>query len=159
MKIDCDNCSVEFDKKPNHVARSKHNFCSRKCFGEFNKITHIVKCDECNSDVEKRQSDITKSNKRNGLLFCNKTCAGLYRRGEQSGNWKGGTQDYRKNALDHYGAVCEECGYQEYAQVIEVHHRDHDRENNDLKNLQVLCPTCHRIEHLVKFKHNRDKPK
>ena len=151
MKINCTQCNKEFSKKPSHVARSENHFCSRTCFGEFNNKRVIVKCDQCGSDVEKKKSDITKSNLRNGLHFCNKTCSGLYRTGERSGNWKGGTQDYRKNALEEYDKKCNECGYDEYTQVLQVHHIDHDRTNNKLENVKVLCPTCHVVEHLVKY--------
>lgn len=28
-----------------------------------------------------------------------------------------------------------------------VHHRDHDRSHNDDKNLELLCKSCHQIEH------------
>lgn len=45
---------------------------------------------------------------------------------------------------------CERCnkdlstvGRYEWA----VHHRDHDRTNNDESNLELLCKKCHQIEH------------
>ena len=39
---------------------------------------------------------------------------------------------------------CEECG-QSYDLL--VHHIDHDRSNNEFENFQVLCTSCHAIEH------------
>lgn len=39
--------------------------------------------------------------------------------------------------------VCMMCG----SEKADVHHRDHNRKNNDPKNLQALCRSCHVILH------------
>jgi 5-methylcytosine-specific restriction endonuclease McrA len=54
------------------------------------------------------------------------------------------TENYRKRALRHYGARCTYCGFGIEA-VLEVAHLDGDRGHNELDNLAVLCPTCHRM--------------
>ena len=46
---------------------------------------------------------------------------------------------------------CERCG-QPYDETkrgggIDVHHLDHDRTNNELSNLVILCRKCHMQEH------------
>lgn len=44
------------------------------------------------------------------------------------------------------GRKCECCGLEEWLGQpikLEVHHIDGDRTNNDLENLQLLCPNCH----------------
>ena len=28
-----------------------------------------------------------------------------------------------------------------------LHHKDRDRHNNDISNLEILCSNCHAIEH------------
>jgi 5-methylcytosine-specific restriction endonuclease McrA len=33
--------------------------------------------------------------------------------------------------------------------VLQVHHKDRDRHNNKLENLEMLCPTCHEVEHFT----------
>ena len=41
---------------------------------------------------------------------------------------------------------CEECGISEWMGnpiVLELHHKDGNRYNNSLDNLQILCPNCH----------------
>ena len=41
---------------------------------------------------------------------------------------------------------CEICGLSEWMGKpipLELHHRDHNRYNNALDNLHILCPTCH----------------
>ena len=49
--------------------------------------------------------------------------------------------------------ACETCGFNSYPQVLGVHHRDRNRNNNDLSNLAILCPTCHSIEHMKHIVH------
>jgi len=55
---------------------------------------------------------------------------------------------YRAKALRQLPHECAKCGYDEIVEVLQVHHLDGDRSNNELENLQILCPTCHQIEHL-----------
>jgi hypothetical protein len=43
---------------------------------------------------------------------------------------------------------CEMCGLTEWMGnkiVLELHHIDGNRFNNDLSNLQILCPNCHSL--------------
>lgn len=44
---------------------------------------------------------------------------------------------------------CEICGVSEWQGVIlplELHHKDGNHFNNELSNLQILCPNCHSIQ-------------
>lgn len=44
------------------------------------------------------------------------------------------------------GRKCENCGLTEWLGQpinLEVHHKDGNRSNNELTNLQLLCPNCH----------------
>ena len=43
---------------------------------------------------------------------------------------------------------CNRCGYSAYPDILGVHHIDRNRDNNDLSNLEVLCPNCHSVEHM-----------
>lgn len=53
MKIKCDNCNIEFNKSLSRIKNSKHNFCCRKCMGEYNTKTNCIetKCDNCNDTI------------------------------------------------------------------------------------------------------------
>lgn len=44
---------------------------------------------------------------------------------------------------------CCKCGYDEHVEVLEVHHIDRNRDNSESSNLEVICPTCHEVEHLL----------
>ncbi len=35
MIVKCRNCNLEFDKKPAEIKGTKHNYCKKKCKGEF----------------------------------------------------------------------------------------------------------------------------
>lgn len=48
---------------------------------------------------------------------------------------------------------CERCGYDKEMRILGVHHKDRNHKNNDLENLEVLCPTCHSLEHLKHIAH------
>ena len=44
------------------------------------------------------------------------------------------------------GHKCENCGLEEWLNNpinLEIHHKNGDRSNNSLENLQLLCPNCH----------------
>jgi len=58
-----------------------------------------------------------------------------------------GESSYRRLALLEYGYKCQKCGYEANKAAIEVHHKDHNRENNTIENLEVLCANCHAIHH------------
>ena len=39
---------------------------------------------------------------------------------------------------------CTFCGYEGVKSALEIHHIDGNHENNDSRNLTVLCTVCHR---------------
>lgn len=50
--------------------------------------------------------------------------------------------------LNARGKKCERCNYDKY-QILQVHHKDRDRRNNELQNLELICPNCHAEEHFL----------
>jgi 5-methylcytosine-specific restriction endonuclease McrA len=59
----------------------------------------------------------------------------------------GGGELHRKLALMWKRHECEVCGVAVSGRRLHVHHLDRDHENNNLSNLQVLCPDCHNSVH------------
>ncbi|RIK18274.1 MAG: hypothetical protein DCC52_16015 [Chloroflexi bacterium] len=55
--------------------------------------------------------------------------------------------NYRKIAFEHYAELCAHCGFGIPA-VLEVAHIDGNRQNNDITNLVILCPNCHKMHDL-----------
>jgi len=46
------------------------------------------------------------------------------------------------------GHKCENCGLEKWQNEnipLEIHHLDGDKLNNELENLQLLCPNCHAL--------------
>ena len=56
--------------------------------------------------------------------------------------------NYRKVAFDHWEergqVVCAHCGFG-IKDVLEVAHLDGDRSHNEIANLAILCPNCHKM--------------
>ena len=48
--------------------------------------------------------------------------------------------------LEDRGGICERCGYSK-KEVLHLHHKDRNRNNNDPSNLELICPNCHYEEH------------
>jgi len=66
--------------------------------------------------------------------------------------YKYGVANFQQYARERKATVglCEHCGkYIKHATHYEWvgHHKDHDRKNNDISNLLLLCKSCHQIEH------------
>jgi predicted HNH restriction endonuclease len=43
---------------------------------------------------------------------------------------------------------CEKCNYSKI-EILQVHHKDKNRQNNSLENLKLLCPNCHAERHYL----------
>lgn len=52
--------------------------------------------------------------------------------------------DYRKISRENNNPWCEKCSS---VHNLTVHHKDENKKNCDLSNLQVLCRKCHNEEH------------
>ena len=52
--------------------------------------------------------------------------------------------NYRKLAFEAYPPLCAHCGFG-IPEVLEVAHLDGNRANNEIENLAILCPNCHKM--------------
>ena len=74
--------------------------------------------------------------------------------GIQAGNnhpqWKGGKERYHCKIANsvykehHINIICEKCSL---PSNIQIHHKDRNRKNNNIDNLQALCRKCHASLH------------
>lgn len=69
------------------------------------------------------------------------------------GNFKTGISIYRKSVNLSKCTICHS------ENKIQVHHKDHNRHNNNLENLMVLCASCHAKQHSEKWICNKIKLK
>ncbi len=68
--------------------------------------------------------------------------------GKDNHKFTSGKWHYRNLAFRNLEHKCDKCGKTDCK--FEVHHRDENRENNELQNLQILCLSCHRRLHRSK---------
>jgi 5-methylcytosine-specific restriction endonuclease McrA len=152
--MNCQNCKKEVNNKRKINLNKKLGyklFCSNECYYESKKKGKICKCSKCGKTIYKRPSDLKKS--KTGNIYCSKTCAvsnnnSIFRQGENHPNYKKDptVRTYRKRKFKVNEAKCENCGIDD-KRVLEVHHKDKNRDNNNLDNLQILCANCHLIQH------------
>ena len=153
LPLKCKQCSQTFTR-PKHEIQKVLNgkqavtldFCCRKCsnLAKIRKI--IVSCAQCGKTISRLSSQIKKT--KNKLSFCNRSCAAIYNN-EHRKFLKSNKVTYRPNALKHFPHVCNICGYNKYLAVLQIHHKDKNRRNNTLNNLEILCPTCHEERHFI----------
>ena len=114
-------------------------------------------CTNCAKEFERFPSQLEKSIERGTKnYFCSNKCSIIGRdkswsttiQGDKHPLWNGGKGSYRERAIRYYGAVCRECGYDEYPSLLWVHHKDLKRTNHRLENLEVLCIRCHLEKHI-----------
>jgi hypothetical protein len=69
---------------------------------------------------------------------------------QQLKDWKDYTKgvNLKPHLIKNRGLKCESCDLTEWKNKsipLEVHHKDGNRTNNDLSNLQLLCCNCHAL--------------
>ena len=76
-----------------------------------------------------------RKNRSKIIRFCSRECYGLF-------TIANGKKNYFYRAFLNYPHKCDICGCDDY-QLLTVHHKDINHENNEIINLQILCSNCH----------------
>ncbi len=84
---------------------------------------------------------------------CSRGCANVYRSGikYKIGRPKDKVKDQRAlkvRLLAIRGRKCERCEYAKL-EILQVHHKNRNKEDNRLDNLELICPNCHYEEHFL----------
>lgn len=158
MTKECLICKVPFQVEVGEHNRGQGKYCSKICAntsmkGVQRKITPQPNCicSTCNKPIYKSLS--RKQNSKHGLHFCNRRCKETAQQigginEIQPAHYGTGKRTYREIVKRETGfTCCENCKWDLVPEILEVHHIDRNRENNDISNLQVLCPTCHTLVH------------
>jgi 5-methylcytosine-specific restriction endonuclease McrA len=101
----------------------------------------ISDCPICSKKFE------AKSGSPKQKRTCSYACSNKLFRVNNKSIYIDGRSTYRKKALSKLPNLCNRCGYNSYIDILEVHHKDRNRKNNDISNLEILCPNCHSEEH------------
>ena len=154
IQVSCLFCEKKFETRKSYRARGHGKFCTISCSSKhhhkLNEKKPNVTCSYCGDAFYKNASKCSGS--KSGLFFCSREHKDLAQRFDSqvtdfSGRNVDGSYSYRERALRSSGAKCNRCGWDKHIAGITVHHVDHDRSNNALTNLEVLCACCHAIEH------------
>lgn len=159
----CQNCNTFFEASLKEVKRGNGKYCSKKCAyssisskmqTKFAKINQPnVECSYCKKMFYKNQHRQKFS--KSGMFFCCREHKDLAQTLEfglkeiQPTHFGTGESSYREIAFRLKPKTCERCQYFKIPEILEVHHKDRNRENNTIENLEVLCPTCHMAEHFL----------
>lgn len=143
IKRKCKLCENIFYTRKN----KKSVYCSQECMKEDRTIEIICPVCEKKVRVEKSKHESTK----NGINFCSRKCKDFAQTvgsgiNVQPQHYGTGVRYYRKKGKKNLLPKCTRCGYEEDVKMLDVHHKDKDRRNNKLENLEVLCVWCHALE-------------
>lgn len=107
------------------------------------KQEYLVTCSTCSGDmaVTERPSKFDLS----AEYYCSRSCSNSVGGKRKAQIYHtDDTAHYRIVAFRHHEKKCVCCGFDK---IVAVHHVDENHNNNDPKNLVVLCPNCHATYH------------
>lgn len=139
----CVVCKKPIYKRPSQIkANNGQAFCSIECYGI--SCRKVSPCIVCGTPI------MAHFNKKT----CSRACANRHRAGIKY-KLHLPRKDKVKNQralkirlLTDRGQKCERCGYNKQ-EILQVHHKDRNRNHNALENLELICPNCHYEEHYL----------
>ena len=144
--IKCKNCNNKFKT----LKSNKGIFCSQKCSAIFNNKKRKKYNNLC----------LYCGNKCHNKIYCNIKCKQKYNErkifneieNNKFSRKYNSTESrwYKKYLIYKYGEKCMKCGWKERNLTsgnipIELEHKDGNSNNNNLNNLELLCPNCHSL--------------
>src|SRR3989344_2196689 len=127
----CAICSRAVYRRPIQLAESNGRaFCGQACYGISNRKE--TPCVICHVPI------LASAHKKT----CSRACANKYRTGI---HYKIGrprdkvvaARMMRVRLLEERGVACERCAYSK-KEILHVHHKDRNRNNNDPSNLELI---------------------
>lgn len=157
MQKECEVCQKTFEAREADHKRGRARFCSLSCSSSRSnpnkqRQTKVI-CAYCQCEFLKPNNKLKGS--KSGLYFCSREHKDKAQRiggieAIQPDHYKNGKHThYRKLALREFPKHCNRCQWREHEEVLVAHHKNRDRTNNTLENLEILCPTCHAVEHFL----------
>jgi 5-methylcytosine-specific restriction endonuclease McrA len=141
--INCIVCKKAIYRRPVEISRNgKRVFCGVACYGiSCRKETPCLICGEL---------ILASKNKKT----CSRVCANKHRTGikyklNRPKDKVKSLQALKKRLLKERCTKCERCDYSKH-EILQIHHKNRDRNNNELENLELICPNCHAEEHYLK---------
>ena len=138
----CFVCDKSIYRRPFEIEKTKGKvFCSLSCHGISSRKE--VRCKVCDKVILSRLNKET----------CSRGCANKSREGikykiNQPKNKALISKGIKMKLLKDRGEKCERCSYNK-EEILQIHHKNRNRDDNSLKNLELLCPNCHYEEHYL----------
>lgn len=140
--IACLVCGKQIYRRPKEIKKnSGRAFCSQACYGIF--CRKESPCVVCGKPI------LAGAHKKT----CSRSCANTHRTGikyniNRPRDKVKTYQALKTRLLKSRGKKCQRCGYNKF-EILQVHHKDRNKHNNNLKNLELVCPNCHYEEHYL----------
>lgn len=139
---ECLICKKEIYRRPIELARSKGRaYCSSQCYGK--------------ASIKEKPCLVCGKGIRAGLnkKTCSRICANRHRKGihYNAGRPKDNVASIRAiklRLLGERGAFCERCRYSKI-EILQIHHKNRNKNDNRSENLEIICPNCHYEEHFL----------
>lgn len=139
----CNVCGNPVYRRPGELQKKVLGiFCSHHCYGMYQRIE--IPCTVCGKMI------LSGANKKTCSRSCaNKNRAGIQYTGRRLKDNVVTIRQLKNRMIEDRGTNCERCDFN-ICKILQVHHRDRNRSNNNITNLELLCPNCHAIEHYLK---------
>lgn len=138
----CFICAKAIYKRPIELKRNKGRaFCSMACYGIA--CRKESPCIVCSKPILSGLNRIT----------CSRSCSNIHRKGikytlNRPRDKVSSQRALKVRLIGARGPKCGRCNYNK-VEILHIHHKDRDRENNNLDNLELICPNCHFEEHYL----------
>ncbi|NQW80039.1 MAG: HNH endonuclease [Polaromonas sp.] len=147
VETTCEQCHKVFSLPAGEAAKKArkyaHTFCSRECAVEFRKQPKDRgECAHCGAALTNKDQKV----------YCGRTCYDAHRRGSNTSAtghdkaYNGAYLRLKPQVLVRDGQTCAMTGGK---RALEVHHIDHNPENNRLGNLITLSRAAHEQYHAM----------
>ena len=139
----CLICGNLIYRRPSEIEKTKGRiFCSSSCYGI--SCRKEIACSGCGKLI------LAGLNKKT----CSRSCSNRSREGVyyKEGQLKDKVVTLRRlkiRLLELKGKKCERCGYGK-SEILQVHHKNKKHNDNNLENLELICPSCHYEEHYLR---------
>ena len=143
--VECAFCGKSVYKPNSQLEKSKSGlfFCSPQCVGKHRDTRQARECAQCGKVIYRADWQIKGREK----LYCSVKC----RSASVKEYWRTiprkERQPVNKKYLLEETPFCELCSLNE-PDILEIHHKDRNPQNNAAGNLMVVCPNCHTHIHL-----------
>lgn len=70
MKLKCNHCGKEIQRRNRHGKRNKNFYCNKQCSYAAKEKKFLVSCDWCKTEFKKKRNDVARTNHN----LCSRGC-------------------------------------------------------------------------------------